>query len=142
VTAGRRVAGSDAVGIYAYQDRCVRRSSPLQLNLINVESVLMATPLPTAGDSFPTPANCDRDPCGDACTLNRLAIGQRGTVVKIDADRELRRRLMEMGFCQGTCVEVVRRSPFGDPIELKLRGYSLSLRDDQARCVSVSPTTA
>ena len=76
------------------------------------------------------------------CTLNRLAIGQSGTVVKVEADRELRRRLMEMGFCQGTEVEVIRRSPFGDPIELKLRGYCLSLRNEQAKCVSVSPTTA
>jgi Fe2+ transport system protein FeoA len=80
--------------------------------------------------------------CGnpDACTLNRLGIGQSGTVVKVEADRELRRRLMEMGFCAGTEVEVIRRSPFGDPIELKLRGYCLSLRDEQAKCVSVSPS--
>ena len=83
--------------------------------------------------STPTPsATCP-------CTLNRLAIGRRGTVLSVDADPELRRRLMEMGFCTGTCVEVVRRSPFGDPIELKLRGYSLSLRDEQAMCVSVDP---
>ena len=82
---------------------------------------------------MPTPFEAAACPC----TLNRLANGQRGTVVKVEADPELRRRLMEMGFCTGTCVEVVRRSPFGDPIELKLRGYSLSLRDEQARCVSV-----
>ena len=80
--------------------------------------------------------------CGNPadCTLNRLGIGQSGTVTKVEADRELRRRLMEMGFCAGTEVEVVRRSPFGDPIELKLRGYCLSLRDEQAKCVSVSPS--
>ena len=82
------------------------------------------------------------DCCGnpDACTLNRLGIGQSGTVLKIDADHELRRRLMEMGFCAGTQVEVLRRSPFGDPIELRLRGYCLSLRNEQAKCVSVART--
>ena len=79
--------------------------------------------------------------CGtpDACTLNRLGIGQCGTVTAVRGEPELRRRLMEMGFCSGTKVEVVRRSPFGDPIECRLRGYSLSLRDEQAKCVSVSP---
>jgi Fe2+ transport system protein FeoA len=85
----------------------------------------------------PAPTCCGNP---DDCTLNRLGIGQSGTVTKVEADRELRRRLMEMGFCQGTQVEVIRRSPFGDPIELKLRGYCLSLRDEQAKCVSVSPT--
>ena len=46
---------------------------------------------------------------------------------------------MEMGFCRGTTVQVIRRSPFGDPIELRLRGYSLSLRAEQAQCVSIIP---
>ncbi len=97
----------------------------------------MAKELP----QIPTPGapdlGCGEARCAEACTLNRLGIGQCGTVVKIDADRELRRRLMEMGFCSGTRVEVVRRSPFGDPIELRLRGYCLSLRNEQAKCVSV-----
>jgi len=47
---------------------------------------------------------------------------------------------MEMGFCNGAKVEVHRRAPLGDPIEFRLRGYCLSLRDEQARMVSVSPT--
>ena len=52
-------------------------------------------------------------------------------------DGALRRRLLEMGFCNGTNVEVIRRAPLGDPIEFRLRGYHLSLREEQARHVSI-----
>jgi ferrous iron transport protein A len=45
-----------------------------------------------------------------------------------------------MGFCNGASVEVIRRAPLGDPIEFRLRGYSLSLREEQARHVTVAPT--
>ena len=54
-------------------------------------------------------------------------------------DPELRRRLLEMGFCNGACVEIVRRAPLGDPIEFRLRGYYLSLRDEQAKHVVILP---
>jgi ferrous iron transport protein A len=43
-----------------------------------------------------------------------------------------------MGFCNGTAVDVVRRAPLGDPIEFRLRGYHLSLREDQARLIAVA----
>jgi Fe2+ transport system protein FeoA len=59
-------------------------------------------------------------------------------VTSIDGDRDLKRRLLEMGFCRGASVEVVRRAPLGDPIEFKLRGYSLSLRGEQAKFVQVT----
>ena len=73
------------------------------------------------------------------CALSELADGRGGTVVSVGGDESLRRRLLEMGFCNGAHVRVVRRAPLGDPIELKLRGYSLSLRDEQARHVRVAP---
>lgn len=57
-------------------------------------------------------------------------------------DTAVRRRLLEMGFCNGADVEVVRRAPLGDPIEFRLRGYCLSLRDEQAKHVKVLPSTA
>jgi ferrous iron transport protein A len=80
---------------------------------------------------------CGDQRCAEVCTLNRLGIGQCGTVVSVEGEQDLKRRLLEMGFCSGTRVEVVRRSPFGDPIEFRLRGYCLSLRDAQAKFVSV-----
>jgi Fe2+ transport system protein FeoA len=88
----------------------------------------------------PGATGCGDQRCAEVCTLNRLGIGQCGTVVSIEGDADLRRRLLELGLCGGTKVEVVRRSPFGDPIEFRLRGYCLSLRDEQARCVTVNKT--
>jgi ferrous iron transport protein A len=61
-------------------------------------------------------------------------------VVSVGGDPDVRRRLLEMGFCNGANVEVVRRAPLGDPIEFRLRGYSLSLREEQARFVQVTRT--
>lgn len=88
-------------------------------------------------------AGCDGDAaCAEACTLNLLGVGQCGSVCLVSGNPSLRRRLMEMGFCRGTTVQVIRRSPFGDPIELRLRGYSLSLRAEQAQCVSIIPASA
>ncbi len=77
--------------------------------------------------------------CGpiSTCQLNKLGIGCRGSVAAVEGDADVRRRLLEMGFCNGATVEVVRRAPLGDPIELYLRGYHLSLRDDQARHVKI-----
>ena len=82
--------------------------------------------------------------CGSVqvCPLSRLGIGCRGCVVAVGGDPEIRRRLMEMGFCNGACVEMIRRAPLGDPIEFRLRGYHLSLREEQARFVQIAPQHA
>lgn len=69
--------------------------------------------------------------------LNELTADRAAAVVSVTGDRELRRRLLEMGFCNGVQVELVRRAPLGDPIEFRLRGYLLSLRNEQARHVHV-----
>jgi len=80
---------------------------------------------------------CEKTGSG-VCPLCSMKIGGCGTVVGVDGEPGLRRRLMEMGLCRGTRVQIVRRSPFGDPIELCVRGYHLSLRNDQAKCVAVA----
>jgi ferrous iron transport protein A len=69
--------------------------------------------------------------------LSELTAGQTVQVISVTGDRELRRRLLEMGFCNGATVELVRRAPLGDPIEFRLRGYLLSLRNEQAQHVMV-----
>ena len=80
--------------------------------------------------------------CGDpnTCGLNQLGLGCHGCVVAVGGDPDLRRRLLEMGFTSGANVEVIRRAPLGDPIEFRLRGYCLSLRDEQASFVTISRT--
>lgn len=72
------------------------------------------------------------------CPLNCLGIGCEGQVVSVGGDPEMRRRLLEMGFCNGAKVQMVRRAPLGDPIEFRLRGYHLSLREEQARHVQIA----
>ena len=89
------------------------------------------------GDVLPH-ARCAFASAPLTCPLNRLGVGCRGRVATVGGDRDVRRRLLEMGFCNGTCVEAVRRAPLGDPIQFRLRGYCLSLRDAQARLVHVS----
>lgn len=73
------------------------------------------------------------------CSLDALPVGGRARVLAVTGETGIRRRLLEMGICSGVGIEVVRRAPFGDPIELRVRGYHLSLRAEHARLVQVSP---
>ena len=66
-----------------------------------------------------------------------LAPGDRGRVTKMGGDPEALRRLMEMGLMRGTAVEVVRRAPLGDPLEVKVRGFMLTLRRSEAEHIEV-----
>jgi DtxR family Mn-dependent transcriptional regulator len=70
-------------------------------------------------------------------TLNQLQVGQRAKLIKVGGLGELRKRLIDMGMVPGAVVGVERVAPFGDPIDVKLRGYHLSLRKDEAQLVSV-----
>ncbi len=71
-------------------------------------------------------------------SLADLPLGQQAKIVSIDCERRLSRRLMEMGLLPGTCVRVVRVAPLGDPIELRLRNYSLSVRRAAATKIAVT----
>lgn len=69
--------------------------------------------------------------------LSELKEGQTGTVVRVGGGGPFRRRLLEMGFLQGTQVYVEKYAPLKDPIELILKGYHISLRVDEAARVQV-----
>jgi len=70
--------------------------------------------------------------------LNTLQPGETCAVEKIvTADPKLRMRLLEMGMIKGTQIEIIRFAPLGDPIELKVRGYRLSIRIEEAASVVV-----
>lgn len=72
-------------------------------------------------------------------TLAELRPGQRGTVEGYTTPQPPI-RLLEMGLLPGTDVEVVRLAPLGDPMDLKVRGYHLSIRGEEARLVIITPT--
>jgi Fe2+ transport system protein FeoA len=67
-----------------------------------------------------------------------MKAGDRAIVLRLDGDPTVRRRLMELGLVPGTPVELVRRAPLGDPIELAVRGVHLSLRRTEASLIHVS----
>ena len=64
--------------------------------------------------------------------LSALPLGQKARVVGFDLPPEQRQRLLEMGLTVGAQIEVVRFAPMGDPIDIKVRGYHLSLRKKEA----------
>ena len=72
-------------------------------------------------------------------TLDELPIGESAIVHRVACQRRVGRRLMEMGLLPGTRIEMVRRAPLGDPLEVRLRGYLLSLRRHEASGVSLTP---
>lgn len=71
-------------------------------------------------------------------TLTNLPIGSEGRVVSVNADNGIARRIMEMGVIPGVTVSVVKTAPFGDPIEIRVRGYSLAMRRAEADAIEVS----
>lgn len=72
-------------------------------------------------------------------SLSEISPGESASVVAMDPAVAGMQRLQEMGLLPGTTVKVVRRAPMGDPIELEVRGYKLSIRKAEAAGVSVRP---
>ncbi len=70
-------------------------------------------------------------------SLQSLADGQSGVVERIALTGATKRRLIEMGITPGTRVGVLKRAPLGDPIEILLRGYSLTIRGTDAEQIFV-----
>ncbi len=70
-------------------------------------------------------------------TLDIFSIGETGVIVKVNGEGRVRRRLFDMGLTPGAEVYLRKKAPLGDPIEITLRGYELSLRKDEAVNVEV-----
>lgn len=67
--------------------------------------------------------------------LNEFIPDQSGIVKKIQAEGKIRRRLFDMGITPGAVIVMRKTAPLGDPIEVNLRGYELTLRKSEAECV-------
>lgn len=70
-------------------------------------------------------------------TLKDLKIGETGRIVKIGAVGDVKRRFMDMGITKGTAVKIIKIAPLGDPIEIEVRGYNLSVRKDDASKIDI-----
>ncbi len=70
-------------------------------------------------------------------TLRDVKIGQSARVVKLHGEGALKRRIMDMGITKGVEIYVRKAAPLGDPLELHLRGYELSLRKADAELIEV-----
>ena len=70
-------------------------------------------------------------------TLKQVKVGETVTVVKLHGEGAIKRRIMDMGITKGVSIRVHKVAPLGDPMELTLRGYELSLRKADAEMIEV-----
>ncbi|MBP3938567.1 MAG: ferrous iron transport protein A [Clostridia bacterium] len=70
-------------------------------------------------------------------TLKDIKVGKKATVVKVHGAGALKRRIMDMGITKGVEIYIRKVAPLGDPIEMNLRGYELSLRKSDAEMIEV-----
>lgn len=70
--------------------------------------------------------------------LTELPIGAKATVISVKGGNAITKRLMEMGVVPGVTVRVVKSAPFGDPLEIRVRGYNLAMRKSEADSIEVS----
>ncbi len=69
--------------------------------------------------------------------LNQVRVGRTVRVVRVHGEGALRQRILDMGLTKNAEVKVLKMAPFGDPIEMTVRGFELSLRKAEAACVEV-----
>ena len=70
-------------------------------------------------------------------TLKEVSVGQTVKVAKLDGEGPVKRRIMDMGITRGAEVHIRKVAPLGDPVEITVRGYELSVRKADAQCVEV-----
>lgn len=75
-------------------------------------------------------------------TLDKFNVGESGIVKSVSGERKVKRRLYDMGITNGAEIYFRKKAPLGDPIEVTVRSYELSLRKAEASCVLVEVTNA
>ena len=76
---------------------------------------------------------------GSMITLMHLSLGEKARLISIDsnADKKYRHQLISMGLTPGVELQLKRRAPLGDPVEILVRGFSLGLRQYEAECLQI-----
>lgn len=70
-------------------------------------------------------------------TLDMIQPGGKAKIIGVNGDRDVKKRITEMGVTRGSVVEIERVAPLGDPMDIKIRGYRLSLRKEEASSIEV-----
>ena len=70
-------------------------------------------------------------------TLSQLMPGETGTVVKVRGSGSIQRRIIDMGVVTGTSIEMIKFAPLGDPVEIRVKGFNLSLRKAEAEFIEL-----
>jgi Fe2+ transport system protein FeoA len=71
-------------------------------------------------------------------TLDKLKINETGVVSRILCNGQTRSRLLDMGITNGTLIKIVKRAPLGDPLEICLRGFELTMRESDAKLIEIN----
>ena len=87
-----------------------------------------------------TTTNKVKPSVGDVVPLSTFVIGTSGIIVKVEGEGKIRRRLFDMGLTPTAEVFLRKKAPLGDPLEITLRGYELTLRKDEAQFVLMKIT--
>lgn len=74
-------------------------------------------------------------------TIDDLKINQQGTISAVGGEGALRLRFLDMGLIPGTCVKLQKVAPMGDPIQIQVRGYELTIRREDARKIVLQEVT-
>lgn len=72
--------------------------------------------------------------------LDELKIGQSGTVVNVAGTGQIRKRILDLGLTKGARIRMLRKAPLGDPVEIEVRGYRLTLRLSESDFVEIEET--
>ncbi|MCR8968503.1 ferrous iron transport protein A [Facklamia sp. 7083-14-GEN3] len=71
----------------------------------------------------------------DLVALSQLKVGSKAKVIKVEGQAQFRKRIMDMGITKNAVIELVKLAPLGDPLEIRVRGYQLSIRKSEAELI-------